>query len=481
MSGWLDHLVLRRPRPLDAIAKSADTVTFSLRISTVTIRNLDAGVHAGLLALDTGSISVGHAVRTAREVLPAADVQRLLRELGRLFVRGAFSIAVEDGEETLCELEPSSASAVARFGLSLDEWDRCYRLSRLVLIRRHENGLVVEGLATTTRMAIHRTELTAVLGALHEPADETTAARQAPELPGPVLTACLRLMQAGGLIGRVDDEGLLPEDRDPDLMMRDPHDLFLHNRSRVGLTTDAIGGTFRFAGVRPPLPAIHPPWTGRPVALPEVDLDRLTRTDPPLAAAMERRRSRREWADRPLTLEELGEFLFRVFRIKSLMPADPADPQSYEAALRPIPSAGASGDIEVYIAAARISGIGRGLFHYDPARHVLTEVTGAGLPVTTIIQMARQSAGVPAEPPALIVLASRFGRLAWKYEGLSYAATLKNVGVAYAAMYLAATAMDLAACGLGAGESAAFANATKLAPHVESSVGEFMIGPAVPE
>ena len=35
--------------------------------------------------------------------------------------------------------------------------------------------------------------------------------------------------------------------------------------------------------------------------------------------------------------------------------------------------------------------------------------------------------------------------------------------------------------GLGAGESAAFANATKLAPYVESSVGEFMIGPAVPE
>lgn len=477
MSGWQSHLILRRRRPLDASAKSADAVTFSLELSTVTIKNLDAGVHAALLALDTGSISLADAVRMARDVLPEADVTRLAHEVGRLFVRRAFSVAVEDGDETLCEL--SSTGAASSFSLALDEWDRGYRLSRFALVRRDDDGLLVENVAATTRMSIHRSELGTVLGALGEPAEEITVAGQVPGLPRPVLAACLRLMQAGGVIGRVDHEGLLPEDREPDLAMRDPHDLFLHNRSRVGLTQEPIGGTFRFAGTLPPLPGVHPAWSGRPLELPKVDLARLERTDMSLAATMERRRSRREWADRPLTLDELSEFLYRVFRIKSHMPADPADPQSYDLALRPIPSAGGSGDLEVYIAATSVSGIGRGLFHYDPDGHRLTEVAGAGYPVTAILRMAQQSAGSASEPPALIVLASRFGRLAWKYEGISYAATLKNVGVAYAAMYLAATAMGLAACGLGAGEATAFATATGLKPYVESSVGEFMLGPAI--
>jgi SagB-type dehydrogenase family enzyme len=132
----------------------------------------------------------------------------------------------------------------------------------------------------------------------------------------------------------------------------------------------------------------------------------------------------------------------------------------------------------VYIAAGRIAGIGRGMFHYDPVEHTLTHVAGAGYPVSALLGTARLSSNCPVEPPALVVLASRFGRLAWKYEGLAYSATLKNVGVAYAAMYLAATAMGLAACALGSGDAGAFGAITGIRPYVESSVGEFMIGPA---
>jgi SagB-type dehydrogenase family enzyme len=262
--------------------------------------------------------------------------------------------------------------------------------------------------------------------------------------------------------------------------MREPHDLFLHNRSRVGMTPDALGGTFRHAGILPPLPAIHPPFRGRLVPLPRPDLSRLVQTDQPLAAVMERRRSQREWADRPMTADELGEFLFRVFRITTTRRADPADPRSYEVSLRPIPSAGAAHDLEVYVAAGRVADLGRALFHYNPAQHAMTEVTRATYPVSALLGAAVRSSGCSTEPPAVIVLASRFGRLAWKYEGMAYAATLKNVGVAYTAMYLAATAMGLAGCALGSGESNVFGLATGMKPYAESSVGEFMIGPARP-
>jgi oxazoline/thiazoline dehydrogenase len=476
VSRWEDHLTIRRRGSLRAAATSAGTLTFSLPRSTVTMARLDAGVRAALLALDAGATPLAEAIRTARDALPTADLGRLVLELGRLYARGAFSITVDDEGETLCEL--SASSVTASFGLELGERAPRYRLSRFALLRREDTGLLAESLAAGASVSIRRAELGAVLVALREPAREADLARQVPGLPAPVLDACLRLLQAGGVIGRVDEGGLLPEDREPELATRDPHDLFIHNRSRFGLTTLPVGGTFRHAN-RPPLPAIRPEWSGRTVPLPRPDLARLMRTDLPLTAAMERRRSRREWADRPLSLDELGGFLYRVFRVRRTQPGDPADPRGYERTLRPIPSGGAMHDLEVYVAAGRIAELDRGLFHYHPVRHTCTAVAGAGHAVSTILTIAMAGAGCAAEPPAVVVLAARFGRLTWKYEGLAYAATLKNVGVAIEAMYLTATAMNLAGCALGGGDSASFALATGIKPYVESPVGEFMLGPGM--
>ncbi|WP_133853251.1 SagB family peptide dehydrogenase [Labedaea rhizosphaerae] len=477
MSDWQEHLVVRRCHPLAATAKTPDTLTFALALSSVTVRNLDPGVHAALLAVDTESISLAELTRIARAVCRDTDTTRLLRELGRLYVRKGLAFAVEHGTETLCTLWSTSSLGTAT--LDLAEAGHRYRMSRFAVLRREDSDLVVDSLAGHARLSIQRTELAAALAGLHRPATEPDlAASLAAALPPEVLGACLRLMVLGGVVGIVDEDGKLPEDRDPDLDLRDPHDLLLHNRSRIGLTTDPVGGTYRMAGTRPPLPALRAAWSGARTALPRPDLDALTRTDMPLTAVMERRRSRRRFAPVPLSLDELGEFLFRVFRVKQMLPLDPDEPHSYEGSLRPLPSAGDAHDLEVYVVAGRIDGLGRGLFHYDPLEHTVAEVAGPGYPVSALLGTAKLSAAIPEEPPALIVLASRFGRLAWKYEGLSYAATLKNVGVAYAGMYLAAEAMGLAACGLGSGDAGSFGAATGVKPYVESSVGELMLGPA---
>jgi SagB-type dehydrogenase family enzyme len=64
----------------------------------------------------------------------------------------------------------------------------------------------------------------------------------------------------------------------------------------------------------------------------------------------------------------------------------------------------------------------------------------------------------------------------WKYEDMAYSLILKHVGVLMQTMYCVATAMGLAPCGLGGGDSVAFTEATELDPLVECSVGEFMLG-----
>jgi hypothetical protein len=55
------------------------------------------------------------------------------------------------------------------------------------------------------------------------------------------------------------------------------------------------------------------------------------------------------------------------------------------------------------------------------------------------------------------------------------------VGVLYQTMYLVATAMGLAPCALGGGDSALFSEAVGANSLEESSVGEFILGSARPQ
>jgi SagB-type dehydrogenase family enzyme len=59
---------------------------------------------------------------------------------------------------------------------------------------------------------------------------------------------------------------------------------------------------------------------------------------------------------------------------------------------------------------------------------------------------------------------------------MAYALILKHVGVLYQTMYLAATAMSLAPCGIGCGDSDLFARAAGTDYYAETSVGEFLLG-----
>jgi SagB-type dehydrogenase family enzyme len=65
--------------------------------------------------------------------------------------------------------------------------------------------------------------------------------------------------------------------------------------------------------------------------------------------------------------------------------------------------------------------------------------------------------------------------VAWKYQAIAYALVLKNTGVLFQQMYLVATALGLAPCAIGTGDTQVFAQASGLDFSEESSVGEFAL------
>jgi SagB-type dehydrogenase family enzyme len=203
----------------------------------------------------------------------------------------------------------------------------------------------------------------------------------------------------------------------------------------------------------------------------DADLAAIVARDPPLQQVIEERRSIRRHDDAsPVTLAELGELLYRAARVRC------GRTDTVDTADRPYPTAGGAGELELYPIVRLCDGLAPGLYHYDAVRHGLRLLAGERARVQPLLAVARAAAVMEADPQVLLVIAARVGRLMWTYESLAYAAILKDVGVLLHQLYCIATAMGLAPCAIGGGDSEEFARATGLDPYDEPSVGEFILG-----
>jgi len=156
-----------------------------------------------------------------------------------------------------------------------------------------------------------------------------------------------------------------------------------------------------------------------------------------LEAAIDRRRSIRDYSTQPLTLPQLSRLLYSAQGL-----TDPA------AGLRAAPSAGALYPLETYTVARRVDGLAPGLYRYVPESHALDVLReadlGAPLLQACLDQGAVGAAGV------VVVLTGVFQRTRWKYGERAYRYVLLEAGHVAQNLYLAATALGLGACAIGA-------------------------------
>jgi SagB-type dehydrogenase family enzyme len=355
----------------------------------------------------------------------------------------------------------------------------CFRLSRFAYLQQDEGMIALASPAAPARAIFSGRTGAALLAAVSERATASALADSL-DLPEETAVRLIGLLLQARLIEAVDGDGAPVASEEEAPAQWEFHDLLMHQRSRTDRHGGAYGGAFPFLGTIPPLPAVKPPATGERVPLVRPEMARPGCADMTLADALERRRSLRAYDDAAITVEQVGEFLYRTARVRGLTAADPAGGRLYEMSSRPYPSGGAAYDLEVYVAVERCAGLARGLYHYDPCEHALVPLPAGEADVRALIRDAVRSTGLDSPPQVLLILSSRFQRLSWKYRSIAYAVTLKNVGVLYQTMYLVATAMGLAPCAVGGGDAERFAAATGVDPLVESSVGEFLLGSAAP-
>jgi SagB-type dehydrogenase family enzyme len=374
------------------------------------------------------------------------------------------------------DLEVSASVGGQVLDLGMGTSDHLWKLSRFAFARARNDVLALE----TPRVPITATLLTArasaLIGALARPATSREVAEQLAWIGTPDRASdLLRLLVKACIVIACDAEGRSAEDRDTTLEQWEFHDLLFHMRSRQGRHSYPMGADFRFKGRLPPQPALKPRSRSvSTIGLPAPNLSLVAAGDPPFTAVLESRRSVREQDfGRPIKILQLAEFLYRSARVRTRYSTELGEFTS-----RPYPSGGASYELEIYLAANLCDGLQRGFYHYDPEAHALHLIRPPDETFEGLLDDAWMSAARLCRPQVLLTIASRFQRVSWKYSGMAYAAQLKNVGVLYQTFYLVATAMNLAGCALGLGDSARFCRLAGTDWFAEGSVGEFMLGSA---
>lgn len=400
-----------------------------------------------------------------------ADRARLYFALDKIERKGFVRYTVAQSGRPLATLEPIAPA----FRLEEISADGKYLLSRFACLRRLDDNMMVESPLGHARVVIHDSRGAALLALLAVPHTAAELAAIMQEFDEATITAFIVLLANAKAVSACAENGRITEDHSVPLRQWEFHDLLFHSRSRLGRHNYPYGGTFRFLDGLPSLAAVRPSRPARRIALYKPDAQVLEADGVSFSRVTEARRSVRRRGKRPLSAMQLGEFLYRVARVKEMHPASREHGHPYEASIRPCANGGAIHELELYLTLSRCAGIEPGFCHYDPLAHELERLADLGPPQKRLLADACVSSGLDTPPDVLITLAARFQRVAWKYQSMAYALTLKNTGALYQQMYLVATAMNLSPCGLGGGDSDLFAEAAGLDYYAETSVGEFML------
>jgi oxazoline/thiazoline dehydrogenase len=434
----------------------------------LTFKSVQPGLKKALLALANNGATLEEMNNWVQQDMGQFIVLKFYQYLQRFTRLGWLFYSVATEECLLATAKPMTTDC--QFLPTVAVVNNHYLLSKFAYLHQVNGQMILE--SPLSKMAVHllNWQATAITGLLATSCSCLEIATQIKEIHLDTIQQFISLLLSMQMLCEVSEDGAIAEQADVILTQWEFHDLLFHSRSRSGRHANPVGGNYRFLGQIDPLPALSPRTSEKNITLHKPDLKKLKTSDVSFTQVLESRKSIREHGETPITAQKLGEFLYRCARIKDLFQTEQGELLS-----RPYPSGGAMYELELYLVVNRCQNISSGLYYYQPQAHELCCLSCETEAVEALLKGASMSMGQDI-PQVLIVITARFQRLAWKYESIAYALMLKHVGALYQTMYLVATAMNLAPCGIGTGDSDLFAKAAGCNYYAETSVGEFALG-----
>jgi SagB-type dehydrogenase family enzyme len=155
--------------------------------------------------------------------------------------------------------------------------------------------------------------------------------------------------------------------------------------------------------------------------------------------AIKRRKSIRHYSGKPLSREQLSYLLWASGGIQR---------KERGHAFRTAPSAGALYPIETYLVVDAVDGIPAGVYHYSVRTHGLEELRLGQLGHDVVVAALNQKMCI--EAAVIFIWTAVFYRSKWKYEERAYRYIYLDAGHIAGNLALAAAAVGLGTCQVGA-------------------------------
>lgn len=163
-----------------------------------------------------------------------------------------------------------------------------------------------------------------------------------------------------------------------------------------------------------------------------------------LEQALQDRRSRRKFQDRPISKEQLSQILWAAYGITQPIPDTP----NLRGGLRTTPSAGALYPLEIYVVIGNVEGIKPGVYRYICEEHKIVRHIEGDLRN----ELAKAALGQSSvrEAPAVLVHSAVFERMLPRYGERGVLYVYIEVGHSAQNIYLQAEALGLGTVAVGA-------------------------------
>ncbi|WP_439382551.1 SagB/ThcOx family dehydrogenase [Amycolatopsis lexingtonensis] len=416
-----------------------------------------------------GPVSMGNLASSASGG-PEAWAGALRRALNRLSGSVVHSLALNDGRGPLLSAIPVTQNPV--FPSDPVPPERLIKLSRFSAMRPDGGGLLLESPRARYRVALLRPPAVTVASSLARPVTVAQVA-ETTGLAVAVVADIAAFLVSAGVVLAADDWAEFAEDGDDDLAVWSQDDLMFHARSRTWQKGGASEPGPRRTGAEPPV--VKQIAAGPTFPLHRPDPAALKANDPTLSSLLEEDHVCPEVTERALSAEQIGEFLFRAARVRSIGPTYLPGGPGHEASQRPYFSVACLYELEIYVAINRCAGLGRGIYHYDPLWHTLTLINDDAVALDGLLDLAMIGAGSHRRPSVLLTMTARMSRIAWVLGSAAYATTLLHVGALQQVLYLSAKAMGLAAHAVPVDAGDRVDRSLKLEWPAEVSVGECVL------
>jgi len=163
----------------------------------------------------------------------------------------------------------------------------------------------------------------------------------------------------------------------------------------------------------------------------------------PLIDVMKSRRSRRQFSNEPLTMEELSFLLWATQGVQKI-------PENKVNTLRTVPSAGARHPLETYLVVNRVRGLHSGLYRYLPLNHKIYLLFGVDSEFLQRLTEATQGQSFISRGAVVFVWTIVPYRAEWRYLIWAHKASALDAGHVCQNLYLACEAIGAGTCAVAA-------------------------------